>query len=281
MTKEQIKREIENLQEAVYEQSQIILKHKQQIPQIELDIILDNLRKLYQAYAVLNKLNNTVSEADSVTEEKPDTSKGAQQEKNQEPFVPNLPKEAYKETPQESLKDIPAETNTEEEKAHQKKAVESTQKDTNKEEKTIETEKKEEKPKVAEEKVEQSEDKDTSPDLFSETVTMSDKFKNDTKSINEKIAQSLVDRTLASKIKKSPIADLKAAIGVNEKFRFIGELFDGNFASYNETIDKLNSFNNIEEAAKYLEILLGKYKWKSDMPAFVMLSELIGRRYMI
>ncbi len=250
MNKEHIKREITNLLDAINEQVAVINSHQHNIPQIELDIVTENLRKLYQSFALLNKYNQMPQ-----AEAKP----------AKEPSAPshNVDK-AEKEAPSSSLKEEKAKTS--EEKSEEIKADASVS-----EEKSSDATNK---------KTEAETTKSESPDLFSEAKTMSDKFKNDTKSINEKIAQNIVDRTLASKIKKSPIADLKAAIGINEKFLFINELFGGDLAAYNEAVDKLNAFQSIEEAANLLENLHQKRKWQEDSPAFLMLSELVSRRYM-
>ncbi len=61
------------------------------------------------------------------------------------------------------------------------------------------------------------------------------------------------DNSIAAKMQKNKIADLKTAIGINEKFLFINEIFKGETAAYNKAIDDLNNINHYHEALEYLE----------------------------
>jgi len=55
--KNNIKKEIFQILDNVAEQHKIIDSYETQIPQIELDIILSNIRKLYENYTNLIKIN--------------------------------------------------------------------------------------------------------------------------------------------------------------------------------------------------------------------------------
>ncbi len=115
-------------------------------------------------------------------------------------------------------------------------------------------------------------------DLFGETVA--DKIVPATdKTVADSISEKIIEESVADVINKTIISDLKAAIGINEKFFFINELFDGNMKDYNETIDKLNNCSGKDEALAFFIELEAKYQWKDDNEAVVQLKELIGRRY--
>ncbi|MDZ7742618.1 MAG: hypothetical protein U5Q03_12920 [Bacteroidota bacterium] len=57
MNKRILKKEISNILEALHEQAEIILSHEGRIPQIEMDIAMGNIRKLYEDFYLLDKEN--------------------------------------------------------------------------------------------------------------------------------------------------------------------------------------------------------------------------------
>lgn len=88
------------------------------------------------------------------------------------------------------------------------------------------------------------------------------------------------DKSLARKLQKKPIADLKAAIGINEKFLFINELFGGNMTEYNIAINQVNICSSHAEAEAYLGTLRGLYKWDPESETVITFSELVERRFL-
>ena len=58
---------------------------------------------------------------------------------------------------------------------------------------------------------------------------------------------------MQSKLQNKPITDLAKAIGINDKFLFIKELFGGDSDLYNQTIKHLNHFTDLNEAIIYLQ----------------------------
>ena len=88
------------------------------------------------------------------------------------------------------------------------------------------------------------------------------------------------DKSLVTKLQKKPIADLKSAIGINEKFQFINELFGGNMTEYNIAVNQVNICSSREEAEAYLDTLRDLYKWKPDNEAVMSFSELVERRFL-
>ena len=99
-------------------------------------------------------------------------------------------------------------------------------------------------------------------------------------SVYEKITSAKEDKSIITKLQKNPVSDLKKSIGINEKFSFINELFDGDLNAYNEAIDKLNTSNDHASALEFIETdLLQKYEWKDDGEALLKLKALVGRRF--
>ena len=98
-------------------------------------------------------------------------------------------------------------------------------------------------------------------------------------SVHEKISDNAEDVSLADKLKKNPVEDLKKSIGINEKFSFINELFDGDLQSYNSTIDQLNNCSDLFSANQLLTSTAEKLSWEPDSETLKKLSDLIERRF--
>ncbi len=110
--------------------------------------------------------------------------------------------------------------------------------------------------------------------------TLAEKIKSEQASLYEKYNNKSEDKSISAQIQKKPITDLKEAIGINERFLLTNELFDGSMPEYNNSIKKLNSFNAESEAIGFLGSLKETYGWPDDSNAFILLFELVKRRYM-
>jgi hypothetical protein len=78
MNKEIVRTQIRNLLESVTEQIEATREYKDRIPQIEFDLILDNLRKLYDAMHLLQKVHD---DAEGVPVETPSMIKSVEKMK--------------------------------------------------------------------------------------------------------------------------------------------------------------------------------------------------------
>jgi hypothetical protein len=236
--KKNIKKEIFQIIDNVAEQHKTIDSYETQIPQIELDIIMSNIRKLYESYTNLIKINQQ-QEVLKPKEEEPAEKIEIKEEKTLkfEPIVEDSEETIVSKTPDKT-------------------------------EKT--KEKKEEKP-ITQKK----------PDLFSDTSskTVADNFKNETESIYEKFARDDEGNSIGSQMQQKQISNLKDAIGINEKFNFIHELFDGVLNDYNEAIDKLNDLEELENALDFYTELKEKYKWDESKNSFIQLKNFIERKF--
>jgi len=87
------------------------------------------------------------------------------------------------------------------------------------------------------------------------------------------------DRTVAAKITKTVIQDLKTAIRLNDKFVFIKELFNNNVLEYNEAVDQLNIAGSKDKAEIKLLALKEKYQWTVDTEPFLRFTEYIDKKY--
>ncbi|MBO5902060.1 MAG: hypothetical protein J6Q36_06570 [Alistipes sp.] len=73
----------------------------------------------------------------------------------------------------------------------------------------------------------------------------------------------------------SKIVDLRKAIGINDKFIMLRDLFAGNEAQYNTTIDALNSFTSLDECMIYI---VENFAWNPDSEGAKLIVSLIERK---
>jgi hypothetical protein len=98
-------------------------------------------------------------------------------------------------------------------------------------------------------------------------------------SLNDRLAKSVTQApSVAQKHEHTPIADLKRAITLNQRFQFSKELFKGNNQDYEVAIDRLNNTNR-DEAFRQLEQLRSKYAWNNESQITQDFVELVERRH--
>ena len=89
-------------------------------------------------------------------------------------------------------------------------------------------------------------------------------------------------KELSEKLAEQPIADLKKAIGVNDRLLITRELFAGDGKVFESAIASLNSFSNMDEAKSYLlEHCVVRYMWldKKRLDEAKKFVKLVRRRY--
>jgi hypothetical protein len=117
-------------------------------------------------------------------------------------------------------------------------------------------------------------------DLFGAPMTtLADKFGEEKRSVNEKLhSDTNEDKSLGSKLKQ-PISDLKTAIGINDRFLFINELFDGDMREYDEALKSFNACASLQDAISIFEHAKNSRKWTNDLESVNKLLDFIHRRY--
>ena len=108
---------------------------------------------------------------------------------------------------------------------------------------------------------------ETTADLFSGTATIADSF------------QEGEDKSIAANMVPQPVQDLKMAIGINDKFLFINELFGGSPSDYNEAIEKLNLAGGLQEAENTLADYEAQHKWDDHLEVSNRLKQLIEKKF--
>lgn len=99
-----------------------------------------------------------------------------------------------------------------------------------------------------------------------------------TESLNDKLKQGKAE--LIEILKETPIKDLRKAIGINDRFLFINDLFRGDEVMYERSIKTINSFNIFPEAEYWItRELKTKLGWDTELPVVVQFDQLVKRRF--
>jgi hypothetical protein len=101
---------------------------------------------------------------------------------------------------------------------------------------------------------------------------------NNQASLNEKLKQSKID--LGDTLTETPVRDLRKAIGVNDRYLFINELFRGDEIAYERSIKTINSFSIFAEAEYWIQRELKvKNGWDAGNEMVAQFYQLVKRRF--
>ena len=144
------------------------------------------------------------------------------------------------------------------------------------------------------------EQKDVSPDLNLHMKLMNVPTAEEKTAILEPIKEQVVVETVKEVVKPievvnepiiekviEPVTEIKTeakefpkiTININDKFRFINELFASNSTEYNIAVEQMNSVSSIVEMNNYLKGLMSIYGWKEDSEVVKNLFALAQKRF--
>jgi hypothetical protein len=108
---------------------------------------------------------------------------------------------------------------------------------------------------------------------------INDLIGNSSTSINDKLKPGSQSE-LGSVLKGSPVKELRKAIGVNDRFVFINELFRGDEPMYERSIKTINNFRILPEAQYWMERELKiKLGWDDSRDIVQHFYQLVRRRF--
>lgn len=82
---------------------------------------------------------------------------------------------------------------------------------------------------------------------------------------------------IASELRRSEsVADLHRAIGINDKFLMIRDLFGGDGEAFERAIEALNGFDNLDDCMIYVA---ENYAWNANSDGAKLLMELLERKF--
>ena len=97
-------------------------------------------------------------------------------------------------------------------------------------------------------------------------------------SLNDALREDVQE--LASSLKETPVKELKKAIGINDRYTFINELFRGDESMYERSIKTINNFRILPEAEYWMERELKiKLGWDDNRAVTKHFYQLVKRRF--
>lgn len=289
----EIKDRIIHLLEEIVERANSINQQNSTHPDLEIDLVMEDLRLLYREFDLLRRQQNHFFEK-SVTPAAAPIAEVVEEEKETEPaFVEQPEPDTIPESTPEPVEEEP-EPHFEEEPAPKPVVDQEHEPQEEPEPEPRQEPEPEPEPEPKPEPVKASEPKSQKTpangqrsvlDLFSTqagSTSVGERFSGEDNSLHKRFIALKEDRSIGTRLQMTPVSSLKEAIGVNEKFLFINELFGGNIQVYNEAIARLNDFQNMHEAFDYLNELNDLLGWDENRSAQTIekIANFVQRRYM-
>ena len=254
-------------------------RNDREMSRLDLDIMMERTREIYNLLCDY--------QADSVEKEVVEK-EIVNTEINEGGELKNRDVELEIETPEDILRDpepIEEEEDVEEEKVIENDdvKVENEENTSDEEDEVIEKEIVEDKPEeISEETQEEtkhvlevSEDDEDEEDWEDEDDEM---FRIEPESKEPEVTEP-EDNSLAARLQRAHVSDIRMAIGINDKVMIVNDLFGGSVERYNKSIDALNDFPTLSGARVYMSELQIELQWDTESTAYKMLNDLVERRF--
>ncbi|ADB41133.1 hypothetical protein [Spirosoma linguale] len=86
--------------------------------------------------------------------------------------------------------------------------------------------------------------------------------------------------TVAETFHRAPIESIARSISLNQKFRFINQLFNGNASAYNQAVEEIDTLNNYGQALDLISYrYASQYLWDMSSDEVSELVEILKRRF--
>jgi hypothetical protein len=86
--------------------------------------------------------------------------------------------------------------------------------------------------------------------------------------------------TLGEMAGRSRLSDLRKAFGINERFLYANELFNGDMSAFTRAIEELNHVDSLEDAVQLLEgHLASRYRWDEESETVMAFKSTVSRRF--
>ncbi|MGZ5245536.1 MAG: hypothetical protein ACXWV5_00435 [Flavitalea sp.] len=119
------------------------------------------------------------------------------------------------------------------------------------------------------------------PTLSQQTTVreINEVMRADPNSLNDRLKSQIQE--IGHKLTDSPIRDLKKAIGINDRYSFINELFRGDEVMYERSIKTINNFKILAEAEYWIQRELKvKIGWDESSSTVAHFDQLVRRRFL-
>ncbi len=96
--------------------------------------------------------------------------------------------------------------------------------------------------------------------------------------INERLREDKTE--VATVLQSAPVRDLKKAVGINDRYLFVNELFRGDESMYERSMKTINGFSIYPEAQYWIERELKvKMGWDEGCETVKLFDQLVRRRF--
>lgn len=96
--------------------------------------------------------------------------------------------------------------------------------------------------------------------------------------INERLREEKTE--VATVLQSAPVRDLRKAVGINDRYLFVNELFRGDESMYERSMKTINGFSIYPEAQYWIERELKvKMGWDEGCEAVKLFDQLVRRRF--
>lgn len=85
--------------------------------------------------------------------------------------------------------------------------------------------------------------------------------------------------SIADKMQKTKISNIREAIGINDKFLFINGLFNGDLSRYNKILDEFNELTTKQGVDTYLREVKVQFRWDEETDAYARFREILDRKF--
>ncbi len=109
-----------------------------------------------------------------------------------------------------------------------------------------------------------------------ESAIIADKFSHLSARFNEQLGSGRTSEDMSELIKSKPLTNLAEAIGINDKFLFIREIFNGNKEIYSQAITRLDHTGSLPEAR---ELIMGYKGDDEENEAVKQLLDIVKRKF--
>ena len=87
-------------------------------------------------------------------------------------------------------------------------------------------------------------------------------------------------KTVAQALQAAPLESVARSISLNQKFRFINQLFNGNASAYNQAVEEIDTLNNYGQALDLISYrYASQYLWDMSSDEVSELVEILKRRF--
>ena len=107
---------------------------------------------------------------------------------------------------------------------------------------------------------------------------LADKYKSEKNYINEALSHKNGKQDVSSRLQSKPIKQISSSLGINDRFKLINELFNGDKDSYQKAIGILDDAQNFNEAFTYIN---STFEWDMEDESVQMLLDLVRRKFIV